>query len=163
MMETSGVSFQELEAQAPEFAAAARRMLTEDGGPSVAFIATVARDGRPRLAPFSPIFSGSDLFLSAGARTPKRYDLENDGRYVLHAMLGESDEELQLAGRAERLVDADAHARVHADISFEFDAKDPAFRLTIERCLWGHWEKVGQPGTYPVRRRWRVREGESAA
>ncbi len=102
MMETSGVSFQELEAQAPEFAATARRMLTEDGGPSVAFIATVARDGRPRLAPFSPIFSGSDLFLSAGARTPKRYDLENDGRYVLHAMLGESDEELQLAGRAER-------------------------------------------------------------
>jgi hypothetical protein len=157
------LSFRDFSQQAPEFAAAARRMLTEDGGPSVAFLGTVARDGRPRLAPFSPIFSGDDLFVSAGSRTPKRYDLVNDGRYVLHAMLGENDEELQLAGRGELVADAAARASVHADISFQFDAEDPIFRLAIERSLWGHWEKVGQPGTYPVRRRWKLGEGESAA
>ena len=162
-MTAVGVSFGDLETQAHDFAVAARRMLTENGGPSVAFIATVARDGRPRLAPFSPIFSGTDLFVSAVARTPKRYDLDNDGRYVLHAMLAANDEELQLAGRAERVTDAGARARVQADISFQFEPGDPIFRLCIERCLWGHWEKVGQPGTVPVRRRWRHGEGESAA
>ena len=39
-------------------------------------------------------------------------------------------------------------------ISFVFRKDDPIFALDIESCLWGYWEKVGQPGTYPVRKRW---------
>jgi hypothetical protein len=141
---------------APDLAAAGRRLLSEAGGAAVAFLATVARDGRPRLAPFCPIFSGEDLYICAGARTPKRFDLENDGRYVLHASLGESDEEFQLAGRAERVDDAALRARVHSDIAFQFDSADPIFLLGIERCLWGYWENAGRPETRAIRRRWRV-------
>lgn len=54
-------------------------------------------------------------------------------------------------------------SRVHDDIPFQFAASDPVFRLEIERSLWGHWEKVRQPGTDPVRRRYRAGEGESPA
>ena len=32
----------------------------------------------------------------------------------------------------------------------------PIFCLDIERALWVHWERVGQPDTRPVRRRWRA-------
>jgi hypothetical protein len=157
-MSDEGVSFRHFESEAPELASAARRLLTEDGGAAVAWIATVARDGRPRIAPFCPIFSGDDVYVSAARKTPKRFDLQNDGRYVLHAMLGDSDEELQLAGRGVLVGDPAVVARVHADISFQFDAEDPLFRLGLERCLWGYWENVGQPGTRPIRKRWRTRE-----
>jgi hypothetical protein len=154
-----GVSFRKFEGAAPEFGRAGRRLLVGE----VAFLATVSRRGAPRLAPVSPIFSGDHLYVSAGAKTPKRYDLENDGRYVMHAMLGPSDEEFQLAGRGALVTDAAERERVHADFQFQFQRDDPVFRLEIERSLWGHWEKVGQPGTYPVRRIFRVAEGESPA
>jgi hypothetical protein len=156
----SDVSFRSFEASAPGLASAAKRLLTEDGGAAVAWIATVARDGRPRIAPFCPIFSGEDALICAGRKTPKRADLENDGRYVLHAMLGDNDEELQLGGRGVQVTEPAEIARVQADISFQFDAEDPIFRLTVERCLWGYWENAGQPGTRPVRRRWRVDEDD---
>jgi hypothetical protein len=155
----TAISWREFELEAPEFAEAGRRLLTGE----VAYIATVSRAGNPRLAPFCPIFSGDHIYVSAGSRTAKRYDLENDGRYVMHAMLGTSDEEFQLAGRGPLVTDAAERAQVHADIAFQFDAVDPVFRLEIERSLWGHWEKVGQPGTYPVRSRYRVGDGVSSA
>ena len=75
---------------------------------------------------------------------------------MLHAALGEKDEELQLAGRAQRVDAAALRARVHADIPFQFEVSDPIFRLGVERCLWGFWENAGQPGTRPVRRCFRV-------
>lgn len=151
------ISFAELEEAAPAFGAAGRRLLEGE----VAFIATVSRAGHPRLAPFCPIFSGDHVYVSAGARTAKRWDLQNDGRFVVHALLGPSDEEFQIAGRGVLVAGDAERARVHADIRFQFDPEDPVFRLEIERSLWGHWEKVGQPGTYAVRIRYRVGEGES--
>jgi hypothetical protein len=157
------MSWKEFEAAAPEFARAGRRLLVQDDGVAMAFITTVSRRGDPRMAPFCPIFSGDDIYVSAGSKTSKRYDLQNDGRYVMHALLGPSDEEFQLAGRGVLVGDDAERAQVHADIPFQFGPDDPVFRLGIERSLWGHWEKVGQPGTYPVRRRYRVGEGESAA
>jgi len=159
MGEAQSISFAALEAAAPAFGAAGRRLLEGE----VAFIATVSRAGNPRLAPFCPIFSGDHVYVSSGAKTAKRHDLQNDGRFVLHALLGRNDEEFQLAGRGVLVADAAERARVHADIRFQFDPGDPIFRLEIERALWGHWEKVGQPGTYPVRKRYRVGEGESPA
>lgn len=152
----STISWKELERQAPEFAEAGRRLLFEE----VAFIATVSRAGKPRVAPFCPIFAGDHVYVSAGATTSKRYDLEDDGRYVVHALLGPSDEEFQIAGRGVLLAEGAERAAVHAAIHFQFDPEDPVFRLEIERSLWGHWEKVGQPGTYPVKRRYRAGEGE---
>jgi hypothetical protein len=159
MSDAKTISWRAFERVAPEFGRAGRRLLVGE----VAFLATVSRSGDPRLAPVSPIFSGDHIYVSAGAKTPKRYDLEHDGRYVMHAMLGPSDEEFQLAGRGLLVTGAAERAQVHADIQFQFQREDPVFRLEIARSLWGHWEKAGQPGTYPVRRRFRVAEGESPA
>ena len=32
------------------------------------------------------------------------------------------------------------------------------FEYDVEEALSGHWENVGQPDTYPVRKHWRKRE-----
>lgn len=149
-----GVNWREFAAAAPDFAAAAERLLTQESGVAIGFLATVGR--QLHLAPVCPIFCEPGVFLSAGRTTPKRRDLEEDGRYVLHAFLAANDEEFRIAGRAVLIGAPDERARVHAAIRFgAFDRGDPIFRLDITSAMWGYWENVGRPGTRPIRRIWR--------
>jgi hypothetical protein len=96
-------------------------------------------------------------------RTPRASDLRSSGTYVLHALLGAHDEEVPVAGRAREVSDTAERAAVHAAIRFAaFGREDPIFHLAIERALWVHWERVGQPDTRPVRRRFRSRVQEKS-
>jgi hypothetical protein len=66
-----------------------------------------------------------------------------------------------VAGRAGEIHDPAERASVHAAIPFAaFKTSDPIFRLSIERALWVYWERVGQPDTKAVRRRWSPARGE---
>lgn len=149
------VSWSALEADAAELGAAGRRLLVGDDGVAIAFLATASAEAQPHLAPVCPIFCDGHLHLCAAGKTVKVDDLRASGAFVLHAFLGPHDEEFQLAGVAHEVTDAAERARVHAAIPFAgFDREDPIFRLGLERALWVHWERVGQPDTKPVRRRW---------
>jgi hypothetical protein len=151
-------SWADLEAEAPDLAAAGRRRFIGADGVAIGFLATVSALGTPRLAPVCPIFCGDHLYLCIGARTPKAADLRDRGAYALHAFLGENDEELQVSGTATEVSAAAERAAVHRAIPFKsFHADDPLFRLDLERALWVHWERVGEPGTRPIRRRWAAR------
>jgi hypothetical protein len=153
-VETTWSDFERL---APDFAAAGRRLLIGSDGVAIGFLASAA-DGRPHLSPVCPIFCADALYLSAPGHTPKVADLRASGGYVLHAMLGASDEEFQIAGRAREVTDPAERASVHAAIRFAaFRRDDPIFRFSIERALWVYWERVGQPDTQAVRKRWRSR------
>ncbi len=148
----------EFERAAPDFAAAGIRLLTQHDGIAIGFIATVHQ--ALHLAPVCPIFCERGVYLSVGASTPKRRDLDRDGRYVLHAFLAADDEEFRIAGRAEPINDSQLCSRVHQAIRFgAFDRDDPIYHLRIESSMWGYWEQVGRPGTRPVRRHWRARAG----
>ena len=148
-------SWSEFEASAPDFGAAARRLFIGADGVAIGFLATVSARGAPHLSPVCPIFAGEELYLSAGAHTPKATDLRASGAYVLHAFLAPQDEELQLAGRALEVHDPAVRAAAHAAIPFPaFKTTDPIFRFSIDRALWVYWERVGQPDTEAVRRRW---------
>jgi hypothetical protein len=148
-------SWSAFEASAPDFGAAARRLFIGADGVAIGFMATVSARGAPHLSPVCPIFAGEELYLSAGAHTPKATDLRGSGVYVLHAFLAPQDEELQLAGRALEVHDAGERAAAHAAIPFAaFETRDPIFRLAIDRALWVYWERAGQPDTKAVRRRW---------
>ena len=149
------MSFAAFAAAAPDFAAAARRLFVGADGVAIGFLATVSGDGRPHLSPVCPVFCGGDVYLVAAAHSPKTSDLRANGAFVLHAFLGASDEELQLAGRAREVERTEERAAVHAAIPFaSFQRSDPIFRLALERALWVHWERPGQPDTRAVRRRW---------
>jgi len=150
------VDWSEFAAQAPDFAAAGKRLLIRgDDGVAIGFLATIAQE--LHLAPVCPIFCGAGVYLSVGARTPKRRDLDADGRYVLHAFLADNDEEFRISGRGFLVVDTGERARVHAAIRFAaFGRTDPVYRLDVTASMWGYWENVGRPDTRPVRRHWRT-------
>ena len=122
-------SWADFERAASEFASAGRRLLVGSDGTAIAFLATVTTVAtaptRPRLCPVCPIFCGDDLYLSAATKTKVR-DLRDNGQYVLHAFLGENDEELQVAGRAVEVESEVERAAVHEAIPFAgFDRDHP--------------------------------------
>ena len=148
-------SWAAFEAAAPELAEAGRRRLVGEDGVAIGFLATVSPHGTPRIAPVCPIFCGDELCVSAGARTPKVGDLRRGGDYALHAFLGANDEEFQISGGAREILEPGEREAVHEAIPFAaFDRDDPIFLLDVARALWVYWERVGQPDTRPVRRRW---------
>lgn len=153
-------SWSQFDMAAPEFGAAGRRTLVGPDGVAIGFLASVGAHGVPHLSPVCPIFCGAHLYVSAGAHTPKVDDLRASGRYVLHAFLAAKDEEFQVAGGAFEVSDAAERAAVHSAIPFgSFKTADPIFQLSIERALWVYWERVGQPDTRPIRRRWSSTQG----
>ena len=149
-------SWAEFEGQAPDLAAAGWRLFGA-AGVAIGFLATVTRDGPPRVAPVCPIFTNGNIYLSVGATTPKRNDLARNGWYVLHAFLGQDDEEFQIAGRVAEITEPAERTAVHRAIKFgSYKTEDPIFRLQVERCVWVVWENVGKPNTRPIRKRWRA-------
>jgi alkylhydroperoxidase family enzyme len=127
-------------AQAPALAAAGRRLLLGSDGAGVAVLSTLRPDGAPRVAPVRPLLARDELYLSVAAASPKCRDLERDGRFALHAALGEGDEELQVSGRAVPVADAAALAA---------RAGDRVFRLGLASAL--HARR-----TPALRERWRA-------
>jgi hypothetical protein len=157
------VSWSDFEKAASDFATAGRKLLTGPDGVAIGFLASVSRSGAPHLSPVCPIFCGSHLYVSAGGHTPKAADLRASGTYVLHAFLAANDEEFQVTGRALELHDPAERAAVHDAIKFAaFKRADPIYRLSIDRVLWVSWERVGQPDTRAVRRRWSPARGGGA-
>ena len=154
------LSWKQFVEEAADFADAARRRFAGSDGVAIGFMATVSARCEPRIAPVCPIFCGDHLYVSAGGHTPKVGALRNQRVYVLHAFLGENDEEIQLGGTSSEVLDLAERAAVHRAIPFKaFDTADPIFRLTIDRALWVYWERVGEPSTKPIRRRWKARAG----
>ena len=98
-------------AKAPNVAAEGRRLLvgatTADGSDTGhAFLVTVrGADVPPRIHPVTVGFVGDGLYTFV-LRSPKRTDLEEDGRYAVHAMLDpDVPGEFSVRGRARRVDD----------------------------------------------------------
>jgi len=128
---------------------------------ALAYLATVRPDGGPRVHPFCPIFAGGRLFAAIPRSSPKGDDLRRDGRYVIHALPGADDGEFSLRGTATEVDDPAVLATVYeavdasgAGAMMESVRHDAVFEFDIERADAAHWQRVGQPGTYAVRRRW---------
>ncbi len=151
-------TWSDFEAARPEMAAVFRGIL--DWIP-IAYLATVRADGGPRVHPIVPIFAGGRLFVAV-IPSPKARDLLRDGRYALHALPGKWDEsgrgdaEFYATGRAHLVEDSATRQMVAEAAKHEVREQDLLFELGLERVMTAYWEKVGQPGTYPVRQFWRA-------
>ncbi|MGH9287236.1 MAG: hypothetical protein ACRD0V_02875 [Acidimicrobiales bacterium] len=163
------------EAEAPELAAFASRLWPGavaldrgepllDGAPwfAIAYLATVRRDGAPRLHPFCPIIAGGRLFAAIPRSSPKGHDLRRDPRCVIHAMPGPDDDELCIRAIAtEVLSDLDSAAMVRTVVArsgvggmIESTSQDPLFEFDLLQVDVATWVNIGQPGTYAVRHHW---------
>jgi len=90
----------ELEERQPRLAAIAHARLVE---PGVVLVATLRRDGSPRLSPVEPFVLQGDLLLSMMWQSLKARDLLRDPRVLVHSIVtgrDGSDGELKVRGTA---------------------------------------------------------------
>lgn len=104
-------SWSEFASDEPRLADAIRALI-QQYGPGLGYLATVRADGGPRVHPVSPVITDDGLFCFI-VDSPKRRDLERDGRYALHSFPPEeSDDEAYVAGRARPVTDPARVARL---------------------------------------------------
>jgi hypothetical protein len=109
----SVASWSEIEAQAPELAARAQEFLD-------AFVhktlATLRRDGAPRISGSEVIFADGELWLGSMWQSMKARDLQRDPRFALHSGSPDPDAgwrgDAKLAGRVEEHVDEELRNRI---------------------------------------------------
>jgi hypothetical protein len=137
-----------------------------DGEPcfAIAYLASVRRDGGPRLHPFCPILAGGRLFAAIPRSSPKGWDLRRDPRCVIHALPGPEDDELCIRAEASEVTgDASTRAMVRGVVAnsgvggmIETVAHDPLFEFEVEQVDVARWVDIGRPGTRAVRQQWRA-------
>jgi hypothetical protein len=144
------MTWRELELAAPEIAEPGKARLDET---RVALLATLRRDGSPRVSPIEPFFAAGQLLFGAMAWTLKARDLERDARCTLHSAItgpNEGEPELKLYGRA---IEADDDLRAACPTGWWTDQPHEAarvFSLSIEEAAFVTWDYEG--GEMTVRR-----------
>lgn len=129
------------------------RALFEHYGQAFGYLATVRMDGGPRLHPVSPVIAEGGLFCFI-LNSPKRRDLERDGRYALHAYPAEnSDDEAYLSGRAHPVHDEIRRARLARMHRASAASHWHLFEFDIEVAMVTHRES---PSRNPEHRIWRA-------
>ncbi len=141
----------------------AERAATELKRMPVAHLATVRRDGSPRIHPVCPHIALGRMFVIVTSRSPKRFDLVNDGRYALHMISAgdpgaEYDEfEFTVTGSARRvpLEERATWAAVREACFYEFPDEDWLFELDVASAMSSTWGPIGHPGRRAYRLMWR--------
>lgn len=156
------VTWGELRLSRPDLADAGRQLLYRVGV-GLAYLATVGRDGAPRVHPFCPLMTDADLFAFL-VPSPKRSDLLRDGRYAMHSFpLPDNEDAFYLAGHAEQVNDEalrnervkqflDERSQFH--LSPDDLVNQILFRFEIERCL--HTVTTGHGDPQPQHMIWRA-------
>jgi hypothetical protein len=142
----------------PELAETGRSLL-EQFGPGLAFLATVRADGAPRLHPVCPVLSGGGLFVLITAASPKRRDLERDGRYALQTFPQPKpgSDEFYIAGTATLVEDAaDPGEDLLAMRSTARSRRRSPSSSRSKRVMHTRWEHPLTPQMRPVHRTWRA-------
>ena len=124
-------------AAAPDIAAEARRLILARGD-GEALLATVRGDDLPRIHPVNVAIVDGRLYAFIIARSPKRADLEEDGRYAMHTHQDPAaPSEVALRGRARLVTDPRERAEVAAGWAFEVDDAYALFEFDVEVALLG--------------------------
>jgi hypothetical protein len=124
-------------------------------GIGLAFIATTRKDGGPRLHPCCPLIENGRLYVFITGASPKRHDLERDGRFALHSFPPEAnDDEFFCAGSAHEVRDASVRRVVAAKAKHNVRDDEVLFELRLDRALHTTWVNSRQPNTYPVYTKW---------
>ena len=119
----------DLATAAPEMAALGREQLEAR---RVVLIATIRRDGSPRISCVEPVTLEGDLYLGMMWRSRKAIDLRRDPRLVIHNPIcsNAGDEvEFNLKGKAIEVHDLDVRRRFAQAVAETTTWKEPHFHL----------------------------------
>ncbi len=152
------IRWQEFAQRRPDLAEIGQKRIFQFG-PGLAFLATVRKDGGPRMHPICPVLAQGGLYFFCRPASPKSADLRRDGRYALHCFPPPpegQDEEFYCTGTASVIEaagirDAAIEAALH-----EIHGDDLSVEFLIERVLHTTWNNWGQPDTSPNHEVWRA-------
>jgi len=127
-------------------------------GVGLAYLATVRADGAPRLHPVCPVLSDACLFVFVLPTSPKRHDLERDGRYALQAypQPRPDSDEFFLSGSVQRIDDPELKSAVLADAHHPATQDEILFELLIDRAMLTTWAGFGTPNYHSKHIRWKA-------
>jgi hypothetical protein len=146
------VTWDEFQQSRPDLAQAGRALLYQFGV-GLAFLATVGRDGGPRVHPMCPLIHQSGLygFIVPG---PKQADLHRDGRYSLHSFPCQDNEDAFCCTGRAQAVDDPAIRKALADLFVaerhalkvpQPGTRDHLFSFGLQRCLLTRTTGHGDP------------------
>lgn len=133
---SEGLTWAAFQAADPALATAGRGLFYRDGT-GKALLASVGGDAAPRIHPiWLDIVDGRLLaFINPSA---KKRDLEEDGRYALHSMMGPTDvDEFSVRGRGHVIADPEDRARIAAAWAFTPGEEYTLIEFTISSALMG--------------------------
>ncbi|MER7273747.1 pyridoxamine 5'-phosphate oxidase [Dactylosporangium sp. NPDC000244] len=147
-------SWAEFAAADPALASAIRTLVCQYG-PGLGYLATVRPDGGPRIHPVSPVITDEGLFCFV-LPSPKRHDLDRDGRYSLHSFPSEDTaDEAYLSGHAGVVSDSGQVARLallmHAAPGIDWKL----YELTVDLAMYVRYDTP----TTSTRTVWKDRPG----
>lgn len=119
----------------------------------VAYLATLRKDGSPRLHPMTPIIGEGHFFVFMEPTSPKGHDLRRDGRYAIHCSVADisgGSGEFALSGHARPIDDPALRAQATRLCPYTPSDRYVLFEFDPERASSTVYEK-GEP----VRREWK--------
>ena len=129
--------------QQPALAAIGRSHLYEFGGIGLGFLATVRKDGGPRVHPVCPVISPAGLHVLI-VPGPKQADLRRDARYALHSETfppPREDDGFAATGTGTEITDPDIGQTVRNQVIADHGQLWPdygslaLFELSLASCL----------------------------
>jgi hypothetical protein len=125
------MTWKNFEDQQPELAAFGAGRLNG----KVAYLATIRKDGAPRLHPMTPIIGQGHFFVFMEPTSPKGHDLQRDGRYAIHCAVSDNSGasgEFNITGHAHRVDDGELRALAVNLASYEVAERYILFEFDIE-------------------------------
>jgi hypothetical protein len=146
--------WQEFASEEPEIAEAGRELIYQSGTP-LGYLATIRKDGGPRLHPVCPVIAEGGLYVFIGNRSPKLHDLRRDGRFALHSFpVPGGDDEFYVSGRSRAVTDSTTRDGVHEALTSTgvSTSNDTLFELSLERVMLASYSP---PRSWPpLYRKW---------
>ena len=146
------MSWNVLELQAPDIAEFSRTRLHNQ----VAYLATVRKDGSPRVHPFTPIIGEGHFFVFMEPTSPKGFDLRHDDRFAIHCSVTDNSGasgEVSMTGKARFIEDPELRALAIKICPYEPAERYILFEFDPETVMVTEY-----PGGAAVRRHWKADE-----
>jgi pyridoxamine 5'-phosphate oxidase-like protein len=149
-------AWREVEASAPELAAAVRALL--DAGRHKT-IATLRRDGSPRISGIEAMFADGDLWFGGMWESRKALDLRRDPRFALHSASPDPPGwpgDAKVAGRVEEVFDRARFEAVYGAAEGEGSSgRSHLFRADLAEVVL---TRLGEPADHLLIELWRPGE-----
>jgi hypothetical protein len=127
----------EFEAAAPNVAGAGHDLMYRTGD-GEALLVTVRGEEPPRVHPVNVGVVDGHLYTFVQAKSAKRRDLDEDGRYAIHTNIDPAaPSEFMVRGRAVPVADEALRAQIAKDWFFTVSDSYPLYELLVEHALLG--------------------------